>query len=124
MREKWIGEEINKTGGYHQTICNEIHKRFGSGSNKLYVFKSRFGEEYNISDEDVIRKIEELLATYEDEGGSTKLFDYIYSLIIERFGVIEFIVNIGHYVSKERNNSYVAGKKQMQTDMKSLLGIR
>lgn len=126
MKEKWIGEEDNTSGSYYQTVCCELSRRSGGYLNakKLYHFKSRFGQEYNITDEEVIQKIEELLTTYEDEGGSTKLFDYMYNLIIEKFGVVEFIVDIGHKIAKERDSGYVKGKKQMQKELRELIGLR
>ncbi|QJI52323.1 hypothetical protein [Psychrobacillus phage Perkons] len=126
MREKWIGEENNTSGSYHPTICSELQIRTGGYLDviKLYRFTSRFGKEYNITDEEVIEKIEELLATYEEKDGSTKLFDYMYKLIIDKFGVVEFIVDIGHYVAKERSNGYVSGKKQIQKELRELIGLR
>jgi len=125
MREKWIGEENDTSGTYVKTTCSELSLRRGGKINakKLYRFKSRFGGEYNITDEEAISNIEELLPKGEEEN-SVKLYEYLYGLVIEQFGMIEFIVNIGHHVAKERDDGYVRGKKQMQKEMRNLLGIR
>lgn len=125
MEEKWIGEEDNTSGSYKTTTCSELSIRRGGMVNakKLYRFTSRFGKEYNITDSEVINKIEELLPK-EEEGDSVKLYEYLYNLVIEQFGIIEFIVDIGHKIAKERSDGYSSGKKQMQKDMRGLLGLR
>ena len=53
MKMKWIGEEGNTSGSYYETkISSELQKRCGGhpGAKTLYKFKSRFGEEYYITD--------------------------------------------------------------------------
>lgn len=122
MIEKWIGKEVNTGGSYYGTnICSELRKRHGGQINaeKLYKFKSRFGNEYNITDEEVIVSIERLIG----EDKSTELVEYLYNLIIEKFGVIEFIVGIGHKMAAERDKGYRNGKERMQADMRQLLGL-
>lgn len=86
---------------------------------KLYRFRSRFGKEYNITDEKVIERIESLL----ENGDTPELCEYLYNLVIERLGVIEFIKDIEHKIAQERNIGYRSGKKQMQQDMRELLGV-
>lgn len=126
MMEKWIGEETNTSGSYIETICNELSIRRGGTINakRLYLFTSRFEKQYYITDEEVIDELEKLLEAYKEIGGSTKLFNYIYNLVIEKFGVVEFIVDIGHKIAKERNNGYTSGKKQMQKELRTLIGLR
>jgi hypothetical protein len=124
MWEKWIGEEDNPSGSYVPTICDELQLRRGGTINakRLYRFNSRFDVEYNITDNEVIKNIEELLEKGED--GLTGLYDYLYSLIIEKFGVIEFITRIGHKIAQERDAGYREGKVRMQRDMRELLGLK
>ncbi|MEQ6355172.1 hypothetical protein ABNX05_11135 [Lysinibacillus sp. M3] len=120
--EKWIGIEDDTSGTYFKTSCPELSIRKGGRINakKLYLFKSRFGDEYNITDESVITNIEKLLA----EDDHPNLYEFLYSTVIDKFGAMEFVLNIGHKISYERNEGYLEGKKQMQKEMRSLLGIR
>lgn len=119
-KEKWIGERIDKSGGYSRArICEELLKRNESFKEKLYVFDSRFGEEYNISDDNVILNIEKLIA----DDKPTELIEYLYNLIIEKFGVIDLLVRIGHKIADERNNGFLKGKSHIQKEMRELLGI-
>ena len=124
MREKWIGEEDNTSGSYIETACKELSKRYGGTINakKLYRFKSRFGEEYNITDKDVIHNIEKMLEEYEES--TMLLYEYLYDLVVMKFGVMEFVLNIGHKIRQEHDSGYVAGKKQMQKEMRNLLGLK
>jgi hypothetical protein len=121
MDKKWIGEEDNTSGTYYATSCKELQKRTGGSYNakKLYKFNSRFGSEYHITDEDAVNKIEEFLTTEE----STGLYEYLYNLVIEKFGVIEFIVGIGHKIAKERDEGYKKGKERLQQEVRQLLGM-
>lgn len=121
MSEKWIGEEVNTSGTYVQTeYCSELSVRHGGFANakKLYRFNSRFGKEYNITDFEVVHRIEELL-----DKESSGLIGYLYNLIIERFGVMEFIIDVDLKIAKERSDGFVKGKKQMQKEMRALLGL-
>lgn len=119
LNDKWIGDVINTSGSYYETECKELMKRHG-GNQKLYKFKSRFGEEYYISDVEVIEKIELLLGEYER---STKLIEYLYELVIQKFGVIDFIVRIGHKIAEQRSEGYKEGKTAKQEEMKKVLGL-
>ena len=70
--------------------------------------------------EEVIIKIEIFLAQGKE---STELYEYLYGLVIERFGVIDFIVRIGHKIAYERDEGYKEGKKRMQKEMRQVLGL-
>ncbi|KMY49602.1 hypothetical protein [Peribacillus loiseleuriae] len=63
MVEKWIGEEDNTSGTYVPTSCEEFSERRGGCLNakKLYRFNSRFGKEYNITDDEVVARIKKLI---------------------------------------------------------------
>jgi hypothetical protein len=120
--EKWIGEEDNTSGSYVKTVCDELAIRRGGYLNarKLYRFNSRFGKEYNITDVQVLDHIDGLL----EKGDSTELYEYLYGLVIQRFGVIEFIVDIGHVIARERDEGYMRGKKQKQKEIREALGLQ
>ncbi|PEN97755.1 hypothetical protein CN553_11930 [Bacillus cereus] len=119
--EKWIGEKVNTTGAYIKTSCLELIERHRNSTKtkRLYKFKSRFHEEYYISDEEITEKIAEIL----ERGNSAEIYEYLYGLIIEKFGVVDFILNVGHEIARERNNGYLEGKRQMRKDIKELLEI-
>ncbi|WP_064199072.1 hypothetical protein [Brevibacillus brevis] len=121
MKEKWIGEKDNISGTYVPTECNELQRRTGGCINakRLYKFNSRFGEEYYITDHKVIDKIEEFLVKEQ----FVEIYEYIYSLVIEKFGMIEFLVRIGHKIAEQRDNGYRDGKRSMQQEVRKVLGI-
>ncbi|WP_168898330.1 hypothetical protein [Bacillus sp. ISTL8] len=122
MFEKWIGEKINTTGAYIRTGCLEVleRHRISTKTKRLYKFESRFDEVYYISDEEITEKIAELIK----KDNSGEIYEYLYSLIIEKFGVLDFILNVGHKISRERNEGYLEGKRQMRKDIKKLLEIK
>lgn len=121
MLERWIGEEDNTSGTYVETTCEELKIRRGGcfGAKKLYRFTSRFGKEYNITDQETLDDIDSLLAKEE----ITELYNYLYKLVIDKFGVMEFIVDIGHVIARERDKGYRAGKKHMQKEIRELIGL-
>lgn len=49
--------------------------------------------------------------------------EFLYRLVIDKFGMIDFLVNITHKIKEQRNMGYRDGKLQMQKDMRKLLGI-
>jgi hypothetical protein len=122
MSEIWIGVEQNTSGTYVPTPCPEISIRRGGPINaqKLYKFQSRFGEEYYISDVEALDNIDKLLANYD----SIETYEYLYKLVIEEFGVMEFIINIGHVIANEHEKGLKNGKIKMQKQMRELLGLR
>lgn len=121
MNEKWIGIENNPSGSYHPTECPELQLRKGGylDAIKLYRFTTRFGQEYNITDEEVIAKIESLLENYEP----LQMYNYLYGLVIEKFSPMEFVLHLEHFVTKERDKGYRKGEEQLQNDFRKLLGL-
>lgn len=123
--EKWIGEEDNSSGSYYEIGTKELQIRKGGYINakKLYRFESRFGETYYITDEKVINQIEKILQDEDKEETSVKLVDYLYNLIIQKFGVIEFIIRIGHEIAEQRDIGYRRGKLAKQEEIRKVLGL-
>jgi len=123
--EKWIGEEDNPSGSYYERGTKELKIRKGGYINakKLYRFESRFGETYYISDEEVINQIETILQDENKEKISAKMVDYLYNLVIQKFGVIEFIVRIGHKIAEQCDVGYRNGKHAKQEELKKVLGL-
>lgn len=122
MNEKWIGEEVNTSGTYIPTECSEISLRRGGPINaiKLYKFHSRFGVEYYITDSEVVDTIDNLLPK-EDP---MELYEFLYGLVIKEFGIVPFITKIELELAQKREEGFRSGKKQMQQQMRELLGIR
>jgi hypothetical protein len=122
MNDAWIGEEENKSGTYVSTPCPEISIRLGGFINakKLYKFQSRFGNEYYISDVDVLDNIGKLL----EKNNSKEITEYMYNLIIEKFGISDFITKIERELLNEHDRGRRSGKIQMQKQMRDLLGLR
>lgn len=123
MRDKWIGEEVNTSGTYVPTVCEELSIRRGGTLNakKLYRFTSRYDVEYNITDEEVINILEMLLEKADES--LSDLDSYLYSLVIEKFGALEFIKTVDRKSLEESKKSYNKGKLFMQKEMRNLLGI-
>jgi hypothetical protein len=120
--EKWIGVEDNTSGSYYERGTPELRVRKGGRHDaiKLYCFKSRFGETYYITDPEVIDKIEFLL---KNENSGAELIEFLFCLVIEKFGAIEFIVRIGHKIAEQRNEGYKQGKIAKQKEIIEALGL-
>ncbi|MEM4994945.1 hypothetical protein WKH56_20485 [Priestia sp. SB1] len=122
MNKKWIGHETETSGSYYSTKFEELQiKSCGwSKGSKLYRFKSRFGQGYNITDEKAVETIESLLSKEETK----ELCEYLYQLVIDNFGMVDFLINVGHKIAKERDEGYRKGKQQKQREIKAVLGLR
>jgi hypothetical protein len=120
--EKWIGEKDDTSGSYYERGTPELKIRKGGryDAKRLYRFESRFGETYYITDPEVIDRIEFLLKT---ENSGAELIEYLYSLVIHKFGAIEFIVRIGHKIAEQRNEGYKQGKLAKQKEIIEALGL-
>lgn len=120
--EKWIGVEDNTSGSYYERGTPELRVRKGGrhDAKRLYRFESRFGETYYITDPEVIDRIEILLKT---ENSGVDLIEYLYSLVIQKFGTIEFIVGIGHKIAEQRDEGYKQGKLAKQKEIIKVLGL-
>ncbi|RXZ78126.1 hypothetical protein EBB07_29165 [Paenibacillaceae bacterium] len=120
MSGKWIGLEVNISGSYYETKCKELEKRSGGVYNAgtLYKFNSRFGESYYISDKEAVEKIEKLL-----ENDPAEIIEYLYNLVIQKFGVIDFVVRVGHKIAEQRSEGYKVGKLAAQEKMREALGL-
>ncbi|MBU7316080.1 hypothetical protein [Paenibacillus oleatilyticus] len=122
MNEKWIGPEDNTSGSYYAVeSCKELRRRTGGHLNamKLYKFNSRFGEEYYITDDIIITEIEKVLEFHD----SSALYEYLYNLVIQKFGVLDFIEGIDHKIAHERDVRYREGKLCKQQEIREVLGI-
>lgn len=121
--EKWIGQEENVSGSYYplNKLIPNLKRRSGGYINakKLYTFKSRYGSGYYITDEDVIDIIDKFIL----EENIDELHDYLYILIIEKFGINAFLSDVEIKIASERDEGYRKGKMAIQEDMKKLLGI-
>ncbi|WP_336761528.1 hypothetical protein [Paenibacillus sp. USHLN196] len=120
--EKWIGEKDDTSGSYYERGTPELRIRKGGRTNskRLYRFESRFNETYYITEPEVIDVIENLLKI-EDCG--VEMVEYLYSLVIRKFGAIEFITMIGHKISEQRNEGYLQGKAAKQKEIIKALGL-
>ena len=126
-KTKWIGPEMSAGGSYRGTNCDELcFKIPGTGNvgsesfdKKIYLFESRFGVQYYISDETVVSIIDKFL----QEDRLTGLYEYLYNLVVERFGMIDFLMEIGHKIARERDKGYKAGKNQIRKEFKELMNI-
>lgn len=123
MREKWIGPKDNTSGSYvDHAFCKEISVRRGGyfDAKKLYVFKSKLGEEYCITDTDVLDAIDDLIKAQDVE----KLVDYLYQLVFSEFGVMEFLAELESKLAQERKSGYAEGRHAVQKEMRAVLGVR
>lgn len=122
MGELWIGDEDNTSGTYWQTnLCPELYKRHGGYYNaqKLYRFKSKYGVEYNITDKDVLKNLDDLLETESQDS----VYQYIYSIIIERFGILDFLSRIDNYIDECKDVAYLDGESSAKHKFREFLGI-
>ena len=124
LNEKWIGEKDDTSGSYYERGTPELKIRKGGRTNakKLYEFTSRFDETYYITDSEVIEHIESLLSS-KSESRSAELIEYLYGLVIRKFGAIEFIVRIGHKIAEQRSEGYKQGKLAKQKEIIEALGL-
>jgi len=119
--EKFIGEVVNTGGSYYPAVYENLYKRHGGPINpkKLYKFESRFGKQYYITDTEVIEELEEMIKNEE----ASKIHDYLYALIIKRFGITMFLADVEHKIAAEREVGFREGKNHIQKEMRSLLGM-
>lgn len=120
--EKWIGEKDFTGGSYYERGTPELRLRKGGSSEakKMYRFESRFGMKYYITDSEVIENIELLL---KKEECGVELVEYLYGLVVQKFGAIEFITMIGHKISEQRSEGYLQGKFAKQREIIKALGL-
>jgi len=119
--EMFIGEVVNTGGSYYPAVYEKLYKRHGGPINpkKLYKFESRFRKQYYITDTEVIEELEEMIKNEE----ASKIHDYLYSLIIERFGITMFLADVEHKIAAEREVGFQRGKKHIQKEMRNLLDM-
>jgi hypothetical protein len=121
-QEKWIGEKISTNGSYVKTSLSELRKK--EHGKRLYIFSNRYtnflqNDDCYISDVKVINEIESFL----EKNQITELIGYLYSLFIEKFGIVNFIVSVDHKMQFESNISYKNGFDAAQKAMRNALGL-
>jgi hypothetical protein len=124
MNEKWIGEEVNTSGTYSTIGCKELMKRSGGPINppKLYAFRSAFSDSYNdyyISDEEAIVEIENFIHFEQTK----ELREYLYNLVIQRFGIIQFLKHLDDYAEKRHKVGRAKGRREVQLELRKTLGL-
>ena len=115
--EKWIGEKDNTSGSYYPTLCAELHKRHSD--RRLYRFKSKLNDEYYITDEKVVAEIESLI----EKGNADDLYEYLISVVIQRFGIHEFLMKLELKMKEKYAQGFEDGRKRMQHEIKKLIGL-
>lgn len=116
----WIGEENNTSGTYIQLFPGLSVRRGGPyNAIKLYKFESKYGVEYNITNESVLNKIDQLLK----EDSADALNDFLYSTIINEFGAESFLKTIDDYIIKTKKREFELGARSVKSQFRKLLAI-
>ncbi|AIF72122.1 hypothetical protein LD11_gp246 [Bacillus phage Riley] len=121
MSVHWIGEKIDTTGAYkdtieHGEIFKRVHDTLGT---PLYRFESRFGQIVYISEKYTIGTIEQLINEY----SYAELTTFLYETLIMQIGMINFLHSISLHTSRERSAGYVEGVERAQRDIREALGL-
>ena len=122
MSEKWIGAEDNTSGSYYERGLPELMIRTGGYHNakKLYCFTNYVGQKYYLSDAEVIANIETFLQKEE----TNELQQYLYELVIQKFGIANFLSGVEEMLKEEGAKQFEKGRKNKLNEIKKVLEIK
>lgn len=119
MDKNWIGKTINVSSTYAETRHSSLFIQIGGEDGKVYLFKSKYGGEYYISEEVAIENIEEKL----EKQDIFKLNNYLYTLVINHFGMHSFLASIDYTIRDEQIKSFEKGAEKTKREIREILGF-